>query len=75
MILGSLLDCILTSPNLTEKIYSPSMAKRPSAKIQEIVDEVLVLAMNEESPDSSFEFWEPNLLAKAREKNLRTWLG
>lgn len=75
MILGSLLDCILTSPNLTDKIYSPSMAKRPSAKIQEIVDEVLVLAMDEESPDSSFEFWEPNLLAKAREKEYQSRWG
>lgn len=75
MILGSLLDCILTSPNLTNVIYAPGMAKRPSAKIQEIVDEVLEMALADESPDTSFEFWEPNLLAKAREKEYQARWG
>ena len=75
MILGSLLDCILTSPALVDVIYAPSLAKRPSDKIKEIVDVVLELAMKEESPSTDIHYWKDNLLVVARQKEYQSRWG
>lgn len=77
MIIGSLLDAKLTSPNLVDSLYHKGIVKRPSDTIKGFIDELYTQEL-EETPNfkfKEFEEYKDVIISKAREANYQPRWG
>lgn len=66
MVIGSVLDSLLSCPDLTDSLFHVGLSKRPSDAIQKIVDSLLNSIAFTEEPVKPFEEYKDYLINMAR---------
>lgn len=77
LLIGSYLDSLLTSPDLTDDLFQVGLAKRPSDAIMEIIKEHFEMMCSVDSVDmlGDFESQRELLMRKVREKGYQPKWG
>ena len=78
MLIGSYMDSLLTSPELTDDLFQVGLAKRPSDAIKGFLDDVFILGKETCESDlmsSNLEDWKTPILSLVREKGYQPKWG